>query len=123
MTKENKSKITVVNHYKTDLNKLRFGENNKVLNIMKSCDSPLGNPNYLNKKMSLGENLSLYLLWLYNEYKKKNGVYKELMKIVDWEKKGKNVYLVCCCKPKDCHGDIIKEFVESIIEMENNTIQ
>lgn len=110
--------ITVINHYKTNLNRLRFGKNNKVLNIMKSNNSPLGNPNYSNKKISLDDNLNLYLLWLYKEYEKRGIVYKELMKIVDWEKRGKNIYLVCC-KPKDCHGDIVKEFVESIIGMDN----
>jgi len=38
-----------------------------------------------------------------------------------------NVYLACYCKPKSCHGDIIKEIVESKInpqieEQENNQI-
>jgi len=36
----------------------------------------------------------------------------ELNKIYLMAKRG-DVYLVCFCKPQDCHGDIIKKIVES----------
>ena len=108
--------ITVLNHYKTDVNALMLDNNNKVLNIMQSKGSPLGNLNYNNKTMPLHENLNHYLAWLREEYNKQGEVFTELMKIVNWEKGGKNTYLVCCCKPKDCHGDIIKNAAEAIVK-------
>lgn len=37
----------------------------------------------------------------------------ELNKIYLAAKSGKTVYLICFCKPKLCHGDIIKEIIES----------
>lgn len=39
-----------------------------------------------------------------------NRIWKHLQK--------KDVNLVCYCKPKICHGDIIKEIIESRIELE-----
>jgi len=37
---------------------------------------------------------------------------QEIERIVKAVKEGKDVQLVCNCKPKPCHGDIIKEAIE-----------
>ena len=29
---------------------------------------------------------------------------------------GIEVNLVCCCKPQACHGDVIREFLENLVE-------
>ena len=107
--------IKVLNHHKTDIQSLQANVQDKVLDVMKSHGSVLGNPNYNNKTMPLHENLNKYLAWLREEYNKRGAVFAELMKIVNWEKGGKNIYLVCCCKPKACHGDIIKDAAEAVV--------
>jgi len=108
--------ITVVNHHKTNIQSLQANVQDKVLDVMKSHGSVLGNPNYNNKTMPLHENLNKYLAWLREEYNKRGEVFAELMKVVNWEKGGKNIYLVCCCKPKACHGDIIKDAAEAVVK-------
>jgi len=108
--------IKVLNHYKSDIQSLRLDLNNKVLDVMKSHGSILGNPNYNNNTMPLHENLNHYLSWLRDEYNKRGDVFIRLMQIANWEKGGKNIYLVCCCKPKPCHGDIVKDSVEAIVK-------
>ena len=55
---------------------------------------------------------------LREEFKKKEEVYQELIKIVEKLKSGKDVYLVCCCAPMLCHGDVIANAVMGIIEHE-----
>ena len=52
------------------------------------------------------------------EFKKKEEVYQELIKIVEKLKSGKDVYLACCCAPMLCHGDVIANAVMGIIEHE-----
>ncbi len=108
--------ITTVNYHRVDVKALQADINNKVLDVMRSHGSVLGNPNYNNKTMPLHENLNHYLTWLREEYNKRGEVFAELMKIVNWEKGGKNIYLVCCCKPKDCHSDIIKNAAEALVK-------
>ena len=36
---------------------------------------------------------------------------KELEKLLNFFKKTNKLYLVCYCKPKRCHGDVIKEYL------------
>lgn len=43
-------------------------------------------------------------------------VRRELRAIVQAAIAGKDVYLVCYCKPKTCHGDILREIIEKIVE-------
>lgn len=35
----------------------------------------------------------------------------ELEKLLNFFKKNNKLYLVCYCKPKRCHGDVIKEYL------------
>lgn len=57
-----------------------------------------------------------YERWIWQKIGDKDeSVIKELENIKSKAKAGK-VYLVCYCKPKKCHGDIIKRIVEKSIE-------
>jgi len=40
---------------------------------------------------------------------------QELNKIFKLAQKG-DVYLVCYCKPAKCHGDVIREMIESVLK-------
>lgn len=44
---------------------------------------------------------------------KDEDILKELKRIKELEKKGE-VFLVCFCKPKSCHGDYIKKTLDSM---------
>lgn len=39
-------------------------------------------------------------------------IIKELKKLINFYKENSEINLVCWCKPKDCHGDILKKFIE-----------
>lgn len=40
----------------------------------------------------------------------------EIIKIIDLYKKHGKVNLCCWCKPKSCHGDYIKKYLEDILK-------
>jgi len=102
-------KIEVVNKYKTDPAKL----DDIVVNIMRP--SPLGNP----FKGDRYETVPKYRKWLWSEIEKKELVWNMLTDLAN-ESKSMDVYLVCCCAPLPCHGDIIKNAINWILEGENN---
>jgi hypothetical protein len=84
--------------------------------------SPLGNPftSIKDKQTkakevcdSREESVRKYRIWLMGEIEKKNPlITNELNRIWKLSKQG-DVFLVCFCKPKLCHGDVIKEIVEN----------
>lgn len=50
------------------------------------------------------------------EMKRRSGVrYDEVCRIMDLLLDGKDVILMCWCKPLACHGDTIKEAVEQLL--------
>ncbi len=50
----------------------------------------------------------------------KSQLYDALLKLSERTASGEDIMLVCCCKPKDCHGDILKEAIEKIVEHRYN---
>ncbi len=81
----------------------------------------------LNNKFKIGQDgnregvVEKYRIWLWQEYKKKSGVYQELVRIKDKVIKGEEVELVCWCSPQKCHGDVIKKCVEWMIKSQDNS--
>lgn len=61
-----------------------------------------GNPYVLSFEKHRQQILELYKTWLYNQD-------KEFLHRMDTELRGK--ILVCFCKPKACHGDVIVEYL------------
>lgn len=54
-----------------------------------------------------------YRKWIKSKIKKRpNPVFYIMRDIYYALKKGIDVYLICFCKPKPCHGDVIKEILE-----------
>lgn len=44
----------------------------------------------------------------------------EIDNLVEMNKEGKDINLICFCKPKSCHGDILKEFIEHLSSNNNS---
>ena len=106
--------ITVVNKYKHTPTKN---------DIYIGRGSILGNPftsikdrNTLAKFVcdSREESINSFELFLRKEIKNKNKeICKELNRL--WKlNQTENINLVCFCKPKTCHGDIIKKIIDEI---------
>lgn len=83
--------------------------------------SPLGNPysskesskEYVEKVESREKAIKKYKSWLREKVQDGDEeIIKELYKILKHEEKEDRVNLVCFCKPKACHGDVIKEFLK-----------
>jgi len=72
--------------------------------------STLGNPYTGNRTQIIAK----YKIWLWKEVKQKGGVYKELLRLKTIAESG-DLYLICWCKPKPCHGDVVKACLEWMI--------
>jgi hypothetical protein len=103
--------ITVVNKYKhvPTINDVYIGRGsilgnpftsikNKETKAIFSCDTR-------------EESIELFEKYLSNELKKKNQVLCSEMNRLWVLSKTTNINLVCFCKPKSCHGDIIKKIL------------
>lgn len=104
--------INVVNVNNFDENSAR-GE---IVNIM----SPqiLGNPFRMSSEDEREISIRKFYHYLREEYTKKGDVYNELVRLASMLKEGKDVYLVCCCAPSLCHGEVIARAVMGVIEHE-----
>lgn len=83
--------------------------------------SPLGNPfthlsskfDNIQKVETREEAIYQFKKWLNQKVSERNPeVCDELNKLIIKNLKKEDLSLVCFCKPKPCHGDVIKEFVE-----------
>lgn len=55
-----------------------------------------------------------YREYMEEMYKTNPEYRKEIDNLVKMNKEGKDINLICFCKPKSCHGDILKEFIETL---------
>lgn len=67
------------------------------------------------------EVIEKYRQWLWKEVKKgmkgEGGkVWEVLNYIKEDVKEGKQIFLMCWCKPKACHGDVVKSCIEWMIK-------
>ncbi|MDR3665439.1 MAG: DUF4326 domain-containing protein [Ignavibacteriaceae bacterium] len=84
--------------------------------------SPLGNPyTHLNgptlakyKCNTRHEAVEQYKLWLTEQMLFNDKVAEAMNQIAKMAREPEGVNLVCYCKPAECHGDIIKQFIESV---------
>lgn len=83
-------------------------------------NSGLGNPFKLGPHESRGATIERFKEWCWREYNK-NPEYKEKIdSLARRVKKGENIELVCFCKPNPCHGDILKKFIDWLVD--NNKV-
>jgi hypothetical protein len=70
--------------------------------------SVLGNPFRMKSESERMEVISRYKQWLWQQMKAGNQkILEALREINDMEDQHGTVYLLCWCKPKPCHGDVI----------------
>ena len=87
----------------------------KTSSVMDNSFSALCNPfrlevdNVANRKMVIDK----FKEYAYKQMQFKTGFYKKIQELVKLLKEDQYdvIYLVCFCKPKDCHGDVVKELV------------
>jgi hypothetical protein len=89
----------------------------EVFNIMRP--SILGNPFKMEDESDREIVVRSFYHYLRKEFTKKEEVFNELKRLTEIVKSGKDLFLVCCCAPKSCHGDIIKNAIEGIINYES----
>lgn len=81
--------------------------------------SPLANRYRIEQYKDLNIVLKKYKEWIFSVYICKQGpAYEELIRLISLYREGKNIKLACWCKPNRCHGDIIKQVVEFIVNNE-----
>jgi hypothetical protein len=80
------------------------------VNIMRP--SILGNPFRITKKIDREEVIKKYKTRFFRKInlKDKNFI-RELERLENIARDG-TLILVCCCAPKKCHGDVIKDYLE-----------
>ena len=66
--------------------------------------------------MNRDESVDRYRMWLWGEVKKSGDVWDELVRLVNVLIGGNDVILGCWCKPKRCHGDIVKGCLEWMLD-------
>lgn len=78
--------------------------------------SPLANPYRINKTLTREESLAAYRAWLWGRMQDKNTLaYRELKRLAYKWLDEKQLVLDCFCKPKECHGDVIKAAIEYLV--------
>jgi len=75
--------------------------------------SPLGNPFPMRSEADRAEVIRKYRSWLWQQLQLGPGspVVRELLRLKQLADQG-DLYLVCWCKPRQCHGDVIKGCIE-----------
>lgn len=87
----------------------------RTSSVMDNSFSVLCNPfrlevdNVENRKMVIDK----FRQYAYKQMQFKTGFYQKIQELVKLLKDEQYdvIYLVCFCKPKDCHGDVVKELV------------
>ena len=109
--------IKVLNIYKLNNLKLEdciyIGRSNNKFNLSKS---PLSNPFTISTTNTREQVVIKYKDWLDTALTYDNEVSKEFNRLVELAKV-QEVYLLCYCNPKACHGDYIKQLIENKLKV------
>jgi len=106
--------IKVVNKHthKPTKNDIYIGRGSSLGNKWSSKES---SKDYVVKTDSREESVRKYKNWFLKKVsEREKKVMESLRKILKREQETGEVNLVCYCKPKLCHGDVIKSFLERI---------
>jgi hypothetical protein len=77
--------------------------------------SPLANPYRIGKDGDRDEVIRKYTSWLYKQTQSDTPARRELSRLARERKAGRDVRLLCFCSPKKCHGDVIREVVDTMV--------
>jgi len=78
--------------------------------------SVLGNPFIIGKDGDREQVIAKYYQWIREQWLLDGDVKRELLRLVDVIKRGNDLKLACFCKPKPCHGDILKYAIMQLVE-------
>jgi hypothetical protein len=79
--------------------------------------SILGNKFVIGEGVSRAESCALYDAWLKKEMERRKKVYSYMFNLTKKIARTKGTtWLGCYCKPKQCHGDSVKEQLEILIK-------
>lgn len=76
--------------------------------------SPLGNPFPITGTCNRAEVIERYRAWLEGRVAAGDeAIIHEIVRIKDLSRQ-RDIRLLCWCRPKPCHGDVLKEILESM---------
>jgi len=91
-----------------------IGRKNSYYNVQASA---LANPYHVGKDGDRDKVILKYRYWLWELVQNKESEQmEELVRIANMVREGKNVKLMCYCKPLACHGDVVKRAVEWLLK-------
>ncbi len=99
--------VQVVNRHKFSGNGVYIGR-----------PSVLGNPFKLksaNGQYELHQSIECYRVWLREQWRMGGEAKKMLLRLVAQVNRGEELTLICSCAPKACHGDVVKDVIETLI--------
>ena len=103
-----------MNRYNAALADLRKDSEYIVIDIMRP--NSLSNPFKITTEADRNAVIDKFRRHLWEDMKRNGPMNQELKTIINHRLAGKSVVLVCCCKPKKCHGDIIKSACDYLIQ-------
>lgn len=81
--------------------------------------SPLGNPFPARTEEDRDDAIEKYQVWFFQKIDEGDErVVRELEKLLELARRPDGVVLLCWCYPKRCHGEIIKEVLHIMDELE-----
>ncbi len=103
--------IQIVNKYKhkPTLNDIYIGRGSLLGNPFSHKE----NTKALYKVDTVNESIEKYKIWLIENFKNNKEIKNYILSIKE-DSELSNINLVCFCKPKACHGDIIKDFIDNL---------
>ena len=86
--------------------------------VMDESFSILCNPFHISDNNSHQEVLMAYRKYANEQMKLKGKFFNKIQELTNMLKNNQydKIYLVCFCKPHDCHGDIVKEIVLQLLD-------
>ncbi len=93
---------------------LKLDLNEEPVNIDRG-NSVLANPYKICASLSRKQCIALYRADLLNDIRAKGPMYQECQRLAKMVAEGKNVVLLCWCKPMPCHGDVVLEQVQKML--------
>ena len=91
---------------------------NPTTSVIDESFSILCNPFRISNDNSRQDVIIAYKKYAYEQMKIKGNFFYKIQELVNILKNNQydKIYLVCFCKPHDCHGDIVKEIVLDCLE-------
>jgi len=94
----------------------------EVVNIKNAGDNGyyIGRPSILRNRFVIGsdgtreEVIAKFRSWLWAEMQKGDVIFNEMLKLMNMAVEG-DLVLTCWCKPKACHGDVIRNALNYLI--------